>query len=405
MHRLHCRPIALWPYMVIDRPSYKLTVVFGHGSDEKKFTLEETCAEILRSLKEFAESYLDTTVKHAVITVTVYFSKQQRQTTKNAAALAGLDVLRLISEPTSATIAYGLDNRADIHFLKDKTVLIFNFGRQTFDVSRLNISEDGIISVKAVSSDTHEDFDKAMVNYCVQMFQQKEKKDLSNNGRAMMRLKEACENAKRFLSSTTQTCIDIDSLYEGIDFSIQFTRANFEYLNHSFFDKCIEHVESCLKDGDMHKKGVDNVILVGGSTRIPKLEQMLTEFFEGKPLSSSIMPEEVVAYGAAVLAANLSGTGKQMVQDPLLLDVAPVSLGIGLVGDIMSVVIPKNKITEKRFLNTSVLEGIPADRAGAQKLKVSFVMDANGNLNVSAVVICNGKKKFNNCQGWKSVKR
>ncbi|GJZ74861.1 putative heat shock protein 70 family protein [Tanacetum coccineum] len=332
--------IESWPFKVIEGSGGKPLLVFEHESQENIFSPQDISALILKNLKETAEAYLGTKVTDAVITVPAYFNNEQRQATKDAGQLAGLNVMRLISEPTSAAIAYGLDKCADINSPKDKSVCIFDMGGGTFDVSLLNISKDGTFTVKAVGGDTHlggEDFDKTMVNYCVQEFRKKENKDVRINARAMMRLKVACGKAKRDLSSTTITSIEIDSLYEGIDFSMKITRAKFEELNSYFFNKCIEHVESCLRDGNMNKIDVDDVVIVGGSTRIPKVQQMLMEFFGGKALCKSINTDEAVAYGAAVLAANLSGLGNKKVKDLILLDVTPLSLGIRVRGDIMSV--------------------------------------------------------------------
>ncbi|GJR59050.1 heat shock cognate 70 kDa protein-like protein [Tanacetum coccineum] len=375
-----------------------------------------------------SEAYLGTKVTDAVITVPAYFNNEQRQETNAAGQLAGLNVMRLISEPTSAAIAYGLDKSADINSPNDKNVFIFDMGGGTFDVSLLNISKDGTFTVKSVGGDTHlggEDFDKKMVNYCVHEFRKKENKDVRKNARAMMRLKVACEKAKRDLSSTTITSIEIDSLNEGIDFSMKITRAKFEELNSDFFNKCIEHVESCLRDGNMNKIDVDDVVIVGGSTRIPKIQQMLMEFFGGKALCKSINADEAVAYGAALFAANLSGHGNKKVKDLILLDVTPLSLGIKVHGDIMRVMIRKNTripammecvletsvdnhtsatidvcageskdANENTMLGSFILHDIPAAPKGQQKVKVCFKIDASGILSVSGEVISTGSKKI-----------
>ncbi|GJX84672.1 heat shock cognate 70 kDa protein [Tanacetum coccineum] len=392
------KDIESWPFKVTKGSGDKPMILFEHESEEKRFSPEEISAMILKKLKDAAEAYLGTTVTDAVITVPAYFSDQQRQATKDAGALAGLNVMRLINEPTSAAIAYGLDKSADINCPKEKTILIFDMGGGTFDVSLLNITKDGTITVKAVGGDTYlggEDFDKAMVSYCVQMFKKKEKKDASKNAKAMMKLKVACENAKRDLSSTTITAIEVDSLYEGIDFSMKFSRAKFEELNSCLFDKCIEHVKSCLRDANMQKNDVDDVVIVGGSTRIPKVQQMLMEFFDGKPLSKSINADEAVAYGAAVLAANLGGKGNEVVRDLILLDVTPLSIGIftevdDLSEDDMSGGVGKTK--NNIFLDSFTLHGIPGAPKHEQKVKVRFNIDANGILDVSAEVISTGKK-------------
>ncbi|GKE99640.1 heat shock cognate 70 kDa protein-like protein, partial [Tanacetum coccineum] len=283
-----------------------------------------------------AEAYIGTKVTDAVIIVLAYFNNEQRHATKVARQLVGLNVMRLISEPTSAAITYGLDKSVDINSPNDKNVFIFDMGGGTFDVSLLNISKDGTFTVKSVGGDTHlgaEDFDKTMVNYCVHEFRKKENKDARKNARAMMRLKVAREKAKRDLSSTTITSIEIDSLNEGIDFSMKITRAKFEELNTDFFNKS----DLTYKN----KIDVDDVVIVGGSTRIPKIQQMLMEFFGGKALCKSINADEAVAYGAALFAANSSGHGNKKVKDLILLDVTPLSLGIKVHGDIMHVMIRK----------------------------------------------------------------
>ncbi|KAJ0611564.1 putative Heat shock protein 70 family [Helianthus annuus] len=324
----------------------------------------------------------------------------QRQATMDAGVLAGLNVMRLINEPTSAAIAYGLDKSADINCPEEKNVLIFDLGGGTFDVSLLKIAKGVPLLLK-------------------------QWKDVSENARAKMRLKIACEKAKRDLSSTVQMPIEIDCLYEGIDFSTKLSRAKFDEINAGFFNMCIKHVENCLRDGDMQKSDVDDVVIVGGSTRIPKLQQMLIEFFDGKPLCKSINADEAIAYGAAVLAANLSGYGNKKVKDFVLLDVTPLSLGIhvGLVGE-MGVVIPRNTpiptikervyatavdnqvaarfdvyqgegkyVKENIFLGTFTLREVPPAPIGKQKFKVFFNIDANGILNVSAEVISTGHKR------------
>ncbi|KAF5821969.1 putative Heat shock protein 70 family [Helianthus annuus] len=417
------------PFKVIEGCEGKPVIVFEHeSSEQKKFSPEEISSMILRNLKEAAEAYLGTTVTDAVITVPAYFNDKQRQATMDASVLAGLKVMRLINEPTSAAIAYGLDKSADIICPEEKNVLIFDLGGGTFDVSLLKIAKECTITVKAVGGDTHlggETFDKLMVDLCVEIYKKKEKKDVSKNARAKMRLKIACEKAKRDLSSTVQMPIEIDCLYEGIDFSTKLSRAKFDEINAGFFNMCIKHVENCLRDGDMQKSDVDDVVIVGGSTRIPKLQQMLTEFFDGKPLCKSINADKAVAYGAVVLAANLSGYGNKKVKDFVLLDVTPLSLGISVDhAREMGVVIPRNTpiptikekvcvtysdnqvdarfdvyqgegkyVKENIFLGTFTLSEVPPARKGEQKFKVCFNIDANGILNVSAEVISTGHKR------------
>ncbi|GKF37727.1 putative mediator of RNA polymerase II transcription subunit 37c, partial [Tanacetum coccineum] len=284
-------------------------IVVTHKAEEKQFSAEEISSMVLIKMKEIAEAYLGKSIKNAVVTVPAYFNDSQRQATKDAGAIAGLNVLRIINEPTAAAIAYGLDKKASS--TGEKNVLIFD------------------LEVKATAGDTHlggEDFDNRMVNHFAQEFKRKNKKDISGNPRALRRLRTACERAKRTLSSTAQTTIEIDSLFEGIDFYSTITRARFEELNMDLFRKCMEPVEKCMRGAKMDKNSVHDVVLVGGSTRIPKVQQLLQDFFNGKELCKSINPDEAVAYGAAVQAAILTGEGNQKVQDLLLLDVTPLSL-------------------------------------------------------------------------------
>jgi heat shock protein 1/8 len=366
---------------------------------------------VLTKMKETAEAFLGTQVKNAVITVPAYFNDSQRQATKDAGLIAGLNVLRIINEPTAAAIAYGLDKKA----AGERNVLIFDLGGGTFDVSLLTI-EEGIFEVKATAGDTHlggEDFDNRLVNHFVQEFKRKFKKDISSNARAVRRLRTACERAKRTLSASAQTSIEIDSLFEGIDFYTSLTRARFEELNQDLFRSTMEPVEKVLRDSKIDKSQVHEIVLVGGSTRIPKIQKMVSEFFNGKEPNKSINPDEAVAYGAAVQAAILSGDTSEKTQDLLLLDVAALSLGIETAGGVMTPLIKRNttvptkkseifstysdnqpgvliqvyegertRTKDNNLLGKFELTGIPPAPRGVPQIEVTFDIDANGILNV-----------------------
>ncbi|MFS7922635.1 putative Heat shock protein 70 family [Helianthus anomalus] len=418
--------MKLWPFEVIKWFPDTPKIVVSYEGQTKRFSAEEILAMILGKMKETAEAYLRKDVKDAVVTVPAYFNNSQRQATKDAATIAGLNIVRMISEPTAAAIAYGLDNKFDI--TRKMNLLVFDLGGGTFDVSILTIDETGSFKVKAVAGDTHlggEDFDNCMVDHCVQVFKRRWNKDLTTNVKALGRLRVACEKAKRILSSTTQTSIDLDFLHEGIDFSMKFTRAKFEELNMELFDKCIEIVEKCLNDANIEKSDVDKIILVGGSTRIPKVQCLLRELFDTKELCKSVNPDEAVAYGAAIMAANLSGDhSHESVKNLLLSDVTPLSLGVETIGQVMNVVIPRNtpvptKETQvyftteddQTFINIKVyqgerarsidnhllgkfgISGIARAPKGVSKVKECFELDADGILTVTAEILSTGMTK------------
>ena len=417
------KDMKLWPFKLEkDKTGDRPVIVVEYLNETKRFYAEEISAMILEKLKQNAEDYLGKKINDAIVTVPAYFNDSQRQATKDAGRIAGLNVMRMINEPTAAAIAYGLDNKKD----NECNILIFDLGGGTFDVSVLSL-DDTLFEVRATRGDTHlggEDFDHKLVEYCVNEFKKSSDIDVHGNQKALRRLKVACEKAKRDLSAAQQTSLDIDALADGEDFNITITRPQFEDMCNDLFQNCIAPITEALKDANLKKQDISDIVLVGGSTRIPKIQEIVKDYFDGKELCKSINPDEAVAYGAAVQAAIANNVEDDGLEKLVLLDVAPLSLGVEVIGDKMSFVIPRNTTIPTKamkvyqtvydnqsaiafpvyqgeseyskrnhFLGKFTLENIRKAKGGDVKVEVTFELDINSILKVTGVEVGGNKDK------------